>query len=229
MGEGEHEAGQGDDRERAGQSVDAVDEIDGIRDEHDDADGNQRTYPPRHLTDAEESVEVGEVESRQRQCRSGQYLHDELVESFQSDNVVDKSGDIDGDGTEQEIDGPQAQLDARHPLPACHAEGDDTSHQHTGQEHHASHPGNGALVYLPVIRQIIEPLALAEVEYQRDGEHPTGHAAYQGDDGKYDVAVHISSSRVFFYLTPIFPIYCIYAFLFCLSKPNLTYCKVNKV
>lgn len=86
--------GEGDGAESGGETVDAVDEVDGIDHEDCQKDGGGDSEPGVDSAYAKESEEVADVETRHGDERSGYDLEDEFAAIAHSDEVVGDSGEI---------------------------------------------------------------------------------------------------------------------------------------
>ena len=91
----DEESGEGEQGESGGQTVDAVDEVDGIADEHHHEDGERNAEITGYLVDAEQSVEIVDVEACKGQQTACENLHGKLGLGIQACQVVDDARDID--------------------------------------------------------------------------------------------------------------------------------------
>ena len=172
----DQEAGQGDECQTGCQSVDAVDEVDGIVDEYQYEDGEWNADVVGYGLDAKESVEVVDVESGHRQQACGDDLHEEFALGLESDEVVDDACQVDDDDPHDVGGTPDVE---GYLLVACPGEiqqQDGEGRHHAGKKGDAAQTWYGILVDFSVVWNIVKSLALAEVKDKGRDSQPTNHA-----------------------------------------------------
>ena len=184
--------GQSDEHQAGGQAVDTVNQIDGIHRE--DQNANRQHHPHRHrnLMDAQEAIEVVDIEIGQGQEAGYDHLHDELHPRPQAEDIVDKSRHVDDRDAHAEEDAPGADCDlvalaGVRPDQQCH----DGGYKHTGQERYASQPGYGILVYFPGTWGIIKFPLPAERKYLWNHDESAGGTHQEGEQADQNVCQHI--------------------------------------
>lgn len=83
---------EGDAAKPGCQSVDAVNKVDGVYNEHRDKDGEGNAGPGRHGMDEQHTMEVGQFDTARHQHDAAHYLDEELGTVAHSDKVI---GDAD--------------------------------------------------------------------------------------------------------------------------------------
>ena len=76
------------------QSVDTVNQVDGIGDEHHQQHGQRNTYLCRNQVNAKETIEIVDIQARQRKHRRRDNLHQELLPVAHPNQVVGNAHDI---------------------------------------------------------------------------------------------------------------------------------------
>ena len=144
---------QGHAAQARSQAVDAVDEVDGISDEHYHKDGEGHAYPRGKLMDAQQAVEVVDPQAGQGEQAGAEYLQDELLAVADTDQVVGDAGEVEHGhaadveqhlGKEMEGIGPRQTL-ARQQADSEH---DGIGKEHRGKKGHAAQAGNGPRMHL---------------------------------------------------------------------------------
>lgn len=154
--------------ERGGESVDAVDEVDGIHDEQNDEHGDRIACPQGDGMDPEEAVEVVYLQVAQwhEQCSDG--LNHEFGTCVHAFEVVDEANDVDHYCTQNHKHGGCAQLDFA--VAVAHLKADEESNHHGWQKHHAAQSWNGLLVDLASVGLVVEVIDFAVADDERDGK-----------------------------------------------------------
>ena len=192
------EACQCDERQATRQSVDAVDEVNGIADKHHDKHRQRGSYGVWYLVNAHEAIEVVDVETRHCEDNRGNSLRCKLRLCPQTHHVIDKSCAIDNQQAEEKSHRPRAEHDLlAKELHVEEQQHDDRSQQHAGQETESTQSWNGILVNLPAVRFVVKSFFLTEVQDERYEDKATTHAQ---DERPYDVE-YILCHAMFFSLT----------------------------
>lgn len=169
---------QRDGTESGSQSVDAVNQVDGIGYVHHDEHGERHAHPWRQLIDSEESVERLDPHARSHEQRCRHYLHQELLLVPHSNQVVGESHQEQHHATHQ-----QCQKLIRHlPVQRPAAQSHQMIYQHQaahGNQHHreerkSAQSRNRRMMHLSLIRHIKEFLLMRDKENVRQHQHGDG-------------------------------------------------------
>lgn len=201
-GEAHEETQKRHERKPAGESVDTVNEVDGIVDEHYHEDGERCSHPERYLGDAAETVQIVYVKSRYGKQSRRHYLHSELCLRPKSHDVVDNSHDINHEKTYDEHERPKAQSDLLAPR---HTRDNEYRHdkgkQHARQERHASQPRHRLCVHLASFGYVVEFALVAEVENARYDNEATNHAQHKCKYRKEKIMYHSKKECDYIFIT----------------------------
>lgn len=169
---------QRDAAESGSQTVDAVNQVDGIGYIHHDEHGERHAHPWRQLIDSEESVERLDPHARSHEQRCRHNLHQELLLVPHSNQVVGESHQEQHHATHQ-----QGQKLVRHlPMHRPAAQSHQMIYQHQaahGNQHHreereSAQTGNRRMMHLPLVRHIKEFLLMRDKENVRQHKHGDG-------------------------------------------------------
>lgn len=173
---------QRDGTESGSQSVDAVNQVDGIGYVHHDEHGERHAHPWRQLIDSEESVERLDPYARSHEQACRQYLHQELLLIPHADEIIGEPHQEEHHATHQ-----QGQKLIRHlPVHRPAAQSHQMIYQHQaahGNQHHreereSAQSRNRRMMHLSLVRHIKEFLLM------RDKEDVRQHDI--GDDHRHD-------------------------------------------
>lgn len=174
---------QRDGTESGSQSVDAVNQVDGIGYVHHDEHGERHAHPWRQLIDSEESVERLDPYARSHEQACRQYLHQELLLVPHSNQVVGESHQEQHHATHQ-----QCQKLIRHlPVQRPAAQSHQMIYQHQaahGNQHHreerkSAQSRNRRMMHLSLIRHIKEFLLMRDKENVRQHQHGDNDRHYK--------------------------------------------------
>ena len=182
------EHGQRHHAQPGGQPIDAVDEVDGVGDEHHQHQREGHADEGREHVDAEEPVEVVDVEPGEGEHQRGEQLHDELLGVAHADEVVRHAHDVEqgesgseqqqlgGHGRRQQLVQRPSEQQAQ-PDEAAHAEEDD------GEEAEPAQTRHEGVVHLPLVGHVEEPFAEGDQQYVGDDDLAEDDG---GDQGGHD-------------------------------------------
>lgn len=94
VNEDDSQNGKGNHTQTGGQSVDAVNQVDGIGDEYGQQHGQRDSYKGGNFIDSEKSVEIINIESSQREECGRDDLHKEFLAISHSCKVIGNTDDI---------------------------------------------------------------------------------------------------------------------------------------
>ena len=94
-------------RQTGSQTVDTVNQVDGIVDEHHHEDGQRDADVVGDFVDAEQTVEIVDVKAGQRQQTACEYLYGKLCLGVQTCQVVDDTRDVYQKQTQHKDDTPE--------------------------------------------------------------------------------------------------------------------------
>ena len=161
--EEETEGCNGHDGKTGSKPVDAVDEVDGVDDEQRNENGEGITQPGGKFIKAEEAVKVVHIQPTKGQEERYKKLDEELQAGLEPEQVVKQPDEIDEKHTDEHdtyVHRERGEAPVVHQH--LHHDGGGSSHQHGGHEQHASKPGDAPMVYLALIRQIVDAPPLAK-------------------------------------------------------------------
>ena len=173
---------QRDGTEPRSQTVDAVNQVDGIGNIHHDEHGKRHAEPWRNLIHSEESVERLDPYARSHEQACRQYLHQELLLIPHSDEIIGEPHQEEHHAPHQQgevfigslpMHGPTLQT---HQMMYQHQ----TTHgnQHHGEERQTAQPWYRCMMHLSLIRHIKQSLLM------RDEQNVRQHDI--GDDHRHD-------------------------------------------
>lgn len=173
---------QRDGTEPRSQTVDAVNQVDGIGNIHHDKHGKRHTEPRRHLIHPEESVERLDPYARSHEQARRQYLHQELLLVPHADEVIGEPHQEEHHATHQQSEVFKGSLPLHgsafqtHQMMNQHQ----TTHgnQHHGEERQSAQPWYRSMMHLSLIRHIKQSLLM------RDEQNVRQHDI--GDDHRHD-------------------------------------------
>ena len=178
--EDEAQDGQGDATEPRGQPVDAVDQVDGVRDVDHDEQRERYAYPGGDGVYAEQAAERAEPVAGERQQRRRQYLHQELVPVSHAHQVVAHAHQVEerhAHEEEQELvehaERQAGEVGVVHVEVQPHDQ--EERHQDHGEERQPSQPRDRRGVHLPGVRDVVEPFLVGDHEDPRDDDHAEHH------------------------------------------------------
>ena len=168
---------QGHHAQSGGQPVDTIDEVDGVGDEHHQHDGEGHAEERGHSIDAEEAVEVVDVQPGEGKHQRGEQLHGELLGIAHADKVVRHTHDVkqgEPGGEQQQFGGHARRQHIVHGTAQQHAQSDEEAHaeENDGEETQSAQAWYEVVVYLPFIGHIEESLAEGDQQDVGDDDLP---------------------------------------------------------
>lgn len=163
------ESGESDHRKSGGQTVDAVDEIDGIDNEQADEHGEGIAHPKRNFVDAAKTVEVVDVKTAEGHEKGGGQLYGEFERGFEAENVVENANEIDHEQPDDE----------QHRGKSKHGEfflrfvgrqqciGGSHAQPHARGKEKTAEARDLVVVYFALVGHVVETAASTEVEQTR--------------------------------------------------------------
>jgi len=172
---------EGDAAQPGGQSVDAVDEVDGIDDEHRNENGEGDADPRRHGMDEQHTVKVGQFHSARHQHNAADYLDEELGTVAHSNKVVGDADEVQHDDGAEGV--CQWQRFCAYFLKQLIMSGrdiyrqkQDKGEEHYGLEGHATKAWHYTLVYLTLVRLVEQSPAEGDEQNLRYHDSCEKHA-----------------------------------------------------
>ena len=177
VGEEEAERQKGDAAQAGGQTVDAIDEVDGIEDEDDGQDRERKADPQGEGMDAEQTVEVVEIEAGKGDEDAADQLYEEFGPVADADEVVHQA-------TEEQDE--QRAADGEHferQDPAQHGSADQLVVEQDGHEQSDGDAGEKGQAAQAGHIALVELASVVRIEQATAGGH-------QGDAGQDEAATH---------------------------------------
>ena len=165
------------------QSVDTIDEVDGIGDEHHRENSKGNGDEVRQLMDAQQTVEVVDAQAGQREQAGTEDLYQELLAIADTDQVVGDAYQVEhGHAANEEEHLGKEMLRIRR-CKRVTAQQTYGKHQGVGEEdrrkeRHTAQARNGLRVYFPLIGNIEQPLPDGDQENARN-DHPCTQGCQQ--------------------------------------------------
>ena len=179
------EHGKRDHAQTGGQAIDSVNQVDGVRDEDNQEEGQGDAEKGTDGINPEQPVEVVDVKPGKGEHQRGQQLDQELLPVTDTDQVVGHTHNIE----EGQAGGKQQKLGGRAPgkqdagiSAAQQAQGDEQANaeQHDGEEAHTAQAGNQVVVDLTRVRGIEQPLAERDQQDIGDDNPPQDDCRHKG-------------------------------------------------
>ena len=177
--------------ETAGESVDAVNQVECVVDKHYDKHSQRRTDTERYRLNAHETIEVVDVQTRERHKACSQYLNKKFHTRRYSYNIVNKTDGVNQYYADKEHERPKAYGESLVVVEAIDSYRQQRSHYHTRHEARSTHTRDVNGMNLTEVRHIIKFLFLAKICYLRYREDTANETHQKGGYYKSYSSNHI--------------------------------------